>query len=433
MLNLDALIGACKPLVRPWSADATAAHGDFLVGVTCEGRRAVSLPARHTVVVGATGVGKTVTIRRILSQATDAMGLIAVDGKGDPELERDLERLARVTGRRFQAWSPYHTTRYSPFGRGSDTEIVDKALAAERWGDDYYLRLGQRFLGFAVRALRAAGREPTLRSLAHYVNPSNLEELAPAMERAAPGSWSDLVATLPPLDRAERQAIGGTQHRLATLAESDLGALLEAAPGCELIDLLEVVRAGDVAYFNLNADSRPALSRMIGAAIVMDLVNIAATMQRNREHVPTVLMFDDVQSFLSTPAMGGIASLFARARSAGMMLLLGTQSLADFNLGGSPQGIDPLLDNSSSLIVHRLPGHRSAARASRELGEREGEQVSEQLEPGVFGWRNAGRVTRTISMVPNVTPGELMELQTGVAVVKTAGRSPNFVRIAMPC
>jgi Cdc6-like AAA superfamily ATPase len=424
--------GPGKRLARIGNTAAASAEGGFHIGVTREGGRGVSVPARHTVVVGATGVGKTVTIRRILSQASADMGLIAIDGKGDPELERDLERLARATGRRFQAWSPEHTTRYSPFCHGSDTEIVDKALAAERWGDDYYLRLGQRFLGFAVRGLRAAGSEPTLRDLAHYVDPANLEELAPAMERAAPGSWGDLIATLPALDRAERQAIGGTQHRLATLAESDLGALLEAAPGCELVDLLEVVRAGNVAYFNLNADARPALSRMVGAAIVMDLVSIAATLQRNEEYLPTVLMLDDVQAFLSAPALAGIASLFARGRSAGMMLLVGTQSLADFNLGGSPGGIDQLLDNRSTLIVHRLPGHGSASRGSRELGEREDARLSEQLEAGVLGWHNAGRVTRTMSMEPNVMAAELMDLETGVAVVKTSERPPDFVRISLP-
>ena len=424
--------GSASRASRLARSDSAPAEKGFLIGVTREGCRGVTVPARHTVVVGATGVGKTVTIRRILSQASVEMGLIAVDGKGDPELERDLEQLARTTGRRFQAWSPYHATRYSPFGRGSDTEVVDKALSAERWGDDYYLRLGQRFLGFAVRALRAAGREPTLRELAHYVDPTNLEELAPAMESATPGSWSDLVAALPALDRAERQAIGGTQHRLATLAESDLGALLEPAPGCELIDLLEAIQAGDVAYFNLNADARPALSRMLGAAIVMDLVSVAATLQRNQKFVPTVLMLDDVQAFLSAPALAGIASLFARGRSAGMMLLLGTQSLADFNLGGTPGGIDQLLDNRSSLIVHRLPGHGSASRASRELGEHEGGRLSEQFDAGIFGWRSSGRVTRTISMEPNVAAGELMELETGVAVVKTSERSPVFVRISFP-
>jgi hypothetical protein len=402
------------------------------IGRTCAGRRRFTIPTRHTLVVGATGAGKTVTMRSVLAAAVARMGAVVVDGKGDAELEHDLERFARESGRRFLPWSPYHRTRYSPFSHGSDTEIVDKALAAESWGDDYYLRLGQRFLGFAVRALRAAARQPTLRELARYVDPANLEQLAPAMEEVTPGSWDHLVGSLPALDRTERQAIAGTQHRLAALAESDVGVLLEPAPGHALVDLSEVVHAGDVAYFNLNADARPALSRMLGAAIVMDLVSVTAAMQRGEESMPTVLMLDDVQAFASEPALAGIASLFARGRSAGMMLLLGTQSLSDFKLAGTQRSIEQLLDNRSTLVVHRLPGQSSASRASRELGEREGRRLSEHLEAGVTGWRRAGTATSTGTLEPNVLAAELMELETGVAAVKTPGRPPEFVHITPP-
>lgn len=418
--------------LRRIALGAGHAASGFCIGRTCDRRVPFHIPARHTIVVGATGAGKTVTMRRVLASAAAGMGVVAVDGKGDTELERDVERFARESGRRFLAWSPYHETRYSPFCHGSDTEIVDKALAAESWGDEYYLRLGQRFLGFAVRALRAAAREPTLRDLAHYVDPVNLEQLAPAMEELTPGSWDEVASALPPLDRAERQAIAGTQHRLATLAESDVGRLLEPAPGQPLIDLLEVVSDGDVAYFDLNADARPALSRMLGAAIVMDLVNIAAAMQRDDRHTPTVLMLDDVQAFASGPALEGISSLFARGRSAGMMLLLGTQSLSDFKLSGTQRSIEQLLDNRTTLIVHRVPGYSSATRASRELGERTGRRVSEHLEAGLRGWRNAGRATSTALLEPNVTAGELMELEVGVAVVQTSGCAPELVRVTPP-
>jgi hypothetical protein len=426
----DRLAGRAKALVgRGARSDAADA---FLLGHTCDGRRAVRVPARHTIVVGATGAGKTVTMRGLLAAASAGMGAVVVDGKGDPALEADLERLARAHGRRFVAWSPQHTTRYSPFGHGTDTEIVDKALAAENWGDDYYLRLGQRFLGFAVRALRAAGREPTLSGLARYADPGNLEQLAPAMEEANPGSWNDLVACVPDIDRAERQAIAGTQHRLATLAESDVGPLLEPAAGHETVDLLEVVSDGDVAYFNLNADARPALSKMVGAAIVMDLVGISASMQRRDECMPTVVLLDDVQAFASEPGLAGVASLFARGRAAGLMLLLGTQSLADFRRARA-DAMDQLLDNRTTLIVHRLPGESSATRASRELGAREVKRLSEHLEGAPGRWRTRGSATRTDAMEPHVRPEELMELETGVAVMKTVGKAPCLVRVRRPC
>ncbi|MDE3069274.1 MAG: DUF853 family protein [Acidobacteriota bacterium] len=412
---------------------ATPAVAHRLVLGTRPGtRRAVSIEPRHTVVIGATGSGKTVTLRRIMDEATRTMGAIAVDGKGDAELASDIARFAQQSGRRFVAWGPHLPSTYNPFAHGSDTEIVDKALAAESWGDDYYLRLGQRFLGFAVRALRASGREIAPAQLARYVNPDNLEELAPEMERTSPGSWNALISSLPRIGAAERQAIAGTQHRLAIVAESDVGALLAQMPGTDHVDLLAAVRGGDVVYFDLNADTRPHLARMIGAAIVMDLVSVTAALQRERHVRPTALLFDDVQAFAAPAAMRGIASLFARGRSAGMMLLLGTQSLADLDGGERHGTMDQLLDNRGTLIVHRLPGRSSAERASRELGDRETHTLSEHLEGGPGRWRPRDRATRTPSREPFVPAGELAGLPTGTAVVGAGGQPPLYVRVSAP-
>jgi Type IV secretion-system coupling protein DNA-binding domain len=417
-------------------AAAAAGDGWMQLGFTLRRARPIRIAVGHTVVLGATGSGKTVTMRRVLALATETMGVVAVDGKGDLELEHDLERFARKSGRRFLAWSPSYATRYSPLSRGSDTEIVDKALAAESFGDDYYLRLGQRFLGFAVRALRSAGLQPTLNRLAVYVDPDNLEQLAPAMEEASPGSWNELLGKMPRLDRGERQAIAGTQHRLATMAESDVGPLLEPASDRETIDLFEAVSNGDVVYFNLNADARPELARMVGAAVVMDLVSLDATMQHHDEDgtvaMPTVVLFDDIQAFASEAGMEGIASLSARGRSAGMTLLLGTQSLSDLQLGRRQEVLDQVLDNRTTLIAHRLPGYGSAARASLELGDHDEQRVNEHVARWTGRWRSRGTATRTRASAPNVHPRELMELPTGVAVVKTLGQPPRLVRIPAP-
>lgn len=392
----------------------------------------VRIAAGHTLVVGATGAGKTVTVRRILHEASLRMGVVAVDGKGDADLERDLERLAAARGRRFLAWSPQLSTRYSPFSHGADSEIVDKALAAESWGDEYYLRLGQRFLGFAVRALRAAGRRPTLAELATFVDPDSLELLAPAIEAASPGAWRQIRSTLPPLRAAERQAIAGTQHRLAALAESDVGALLEPAAGEAAIDLLDAVRDGDVVYFDLNADARPELSRMLGAAIVMDLLGVAATLQATGDRAPTVVLLDDVQAFATARTMDGLASLSARGRSAGLMLLVATQSLADLEAGGARNVTDQLLDNRSALIVHRLPGQASAARASRELGERPVSRLAEHVAASAGGWRSRRSGTRSVEQAPWLAPSVLAALPTGVAAVARVGEPPRLTRVLSP-
>jgi energy-coupling factor transporter ATP-binding protein EcfA2 len=426
----DALVGAVQAIERiamalfgaTRGAGANRSRSELLLGrELCSGRR-VRIPIAHTLVIGATGAGKTVTLRSLVGAGARTHGVIALDGKGDPDLAEALARAAAREGRELYHWSPWLQTTYNPFGHGSETEIVDKALAAESYGDSYYLRIGQRFLGFAVRALHAAGREVTIGALAHFANPSALEQLAPEMEARRPGSWAALAGSLPALSSREREALAGTQHRLATLAESDIGALLEPAEGRARIDLPAAARNGEVVYFNLNADARPELARMLGAAIIIDLLSVAAQLQRERAPASSILLFDDIQAFASDAALGALASLFARGRSAGLTLFLATQSLADLELGKGRRAAGAILDNRTNLIVHRLPGYESAQRAARELGERIRPIYHEQLEADIAGWRPCGRATRSETAAENVPARELMELATGVAVVQSGGR-----------
>jgi hypothetical protein len=81
-------------------------------------------------------------------------------------------------------------------------------------------------------------------------------------------------------------------------------------------------------YFSLESEDRPLLSQMLGAAIVQDLVSATAALQR--EPVPSLVVIDE----FSAVAAEQVVRLFARARSTGMSVMLGTQELADLRLPG---------------------------------------------------------------------------------------------------
>jgi len=76
----------------------------------------------------------------------------------------------------------------------------------------------------------------------------------------------------------------------------------------------------DVVLFRLDADRRPLLASMLAAAIVQDLLTIAADLQA--QPVPTLVLVDE----FSAVAPGGVVRLFGRGRSAGLSLLLGPRS-----------------------------------------------------------------------------------------------------------
>ncbi len=372
----------------------------------------------HTLVVGATGAGKTFTQAWIATLAVAyGMSAIVVDPKGDSGLRERLCRAARAAGKAFYVWTPEGPAVYNPFARGGETEIADKALAGERFTEPHYQRQAQRYLGHAVRALRAAGREVSLAGLVEALDPEGLELLARELPQ---GSARAVHAYLDSLTSRQRGELSGVRDRLAIMAESDVGLWLDpATPGAESFELLDAVRSGAVVYFSLRADSRPLLAQMLGAAIVQDLQTVVSALQERP--APCVVAIDE----FSAIAAEHVASLFARARSAGISLLLGTQELSDLRLPGREMLQEQVLGNLTSLIAHRQAVPASAELIARLAGSR-------------GAWRTTvssdGRTTRTRVSEPLISPEEVMSLPRGQAAVirLSSPRSAAIARMHSP-
>jgi hypothetical protein len=123
---------------RKWVTE----HG-LLVGRDDHGRP-VRIPAHgapHTLVVGATGSGKTVTQAWITARIIEAgTGAIVIDPKGDRLLRDELHTAAKRAGREFHEWTPDGPGVYNPFSHGTATEIADKALAGETYTEPHYAK-----------------------------------------------------------------------------------------------------------------------------------------------------------------------------------------------------------------------------------------------------------------------------------------------------
>ncbi len=361
----------------------------------------------HTLVAGATGSGKTVTQTWILTRAVaHGMAAMVVDPKGDPAMREHVRRAALAVGRPFLLWTPHGPSVYNPYARGAESEIADKVLAGERFTEPHYLRQAQRYLGHAVRSLRASEREVSLAGLVEILDPACLEVLARGLEPVRAHAVHAYLDSLTPRQRSE---LTGVRDRLAILAESDVGPWLDpATPAAESFDVLEALRGGAVVYFSLHADSRPLLSRMLGAAIVQDLQSAASALQ---SHPVRCVVAIDEFSALAAEHIGG---LFGRARSAGICLLLGTQELSDLRLPGHETLLEQVLGNLTTAIVHRQVVPDSAELIARIAGSR-------------GAWRTTlasnGRDTRTRVREHRIGPEQVTGLPRGcAAVIRLAGR-----------
>ncbi len=384
--------------------------GQLQVGVD-ERRRAVSIPfgtasgGAHALVVGATGSGKTITQTWIAARAVEhGMGAVVLDPKGDVGMREQLWRVAQGAGRTYLEWTPHGDTVYNPFARGGSGEIADKALAGEHFTEPHYLRQAQRYLGHVARALRASKTEISLRAIVEHLDPGRLEVLA----RGLPATQAQATFTyLDSLSSRQRGELAGVRDRLAILAESDVGPWLDPqAPGAARFDLLTAVREQAVVYFSLESDSRPLLSEMLGAAIVQDLQTTVASLQG--APVPTLVVIDE----FSAIAAEQVVRLFARARSAGFNLLLGTQELSDLRPPGRERLLEQVLGNLSALIAHRQVVPSSAELVASMAGGRGAWRVSRHSDGGTTRMRTRDRV---------LDADEVMGLGRGWAAVLVLG------------
>lgn len=401
--------------VRDWFRDDRP-----IVGRT-ESGELVSVPlggssgGTHTLVVGAAGSGKTVTQTWILTRAIEhGMGVVVVDPKNDHRMRDGLLHAADASGRRFVEWTPDGPSVYNPYARGSSTEIADKALAGERFTEPHYMRQAQRYLGHEVRVLRKAGIEVSLDTLVRHLDPSRLEALARDLPEDHAEATYEYLDSLTPRQQSD---LSGVRDRLAIMAESDVSRWLDPrTTGARPFDVLEAVRDRAVVYFSLESDKRPLLAHMLGVAVVLDLQTAASALQ-NRP-APTVVAIDE----FSAIATEQVARLFARARSAGFSLVLGTQELSDMRLPGREAVHDQVFGNLSALIAHRQVVPESAEMISKLAGTAGAWSTSHHSD---------GRWTRTRRTAPLVEPEAMRSLATGWALVVTFGeqRSARIARI----
>jgi hypothetical protein len=420
---LRALIGAVEMRRRQRSPGRWFAGEELVLGQDAASR-CVSIPlggaagGTHTLVLGATGSGKTVTQCWICARAIErGMGAVIVDPKGDSTLRDTARRAAREHDRELIEWTPEGPAVYNPFARGSDTEIADKVLAGERFTEPHYLRQAQRYLGHVVRCLLWAGLVPSLSSIVEHLEPTRLEALARTLPHRRAQPTHDYLDSL---SARQRQELSGVRDRMAILAESDLGAWLDPATGHERpFDLLRAVRSRAVVYFKLDADSRPLLAQMLGAAIVQDLQTTVAALQGRR--VPTLALIDEFAAI----SCEQVTRLFGRARSAGVSLVLGTQELADLRLSGRERVLERVMGNLAVLIAHRQVLPDSCALVAALAGTRAAWRTSR---------RSDGSTTRTRASEPVVSNELLMSLPAGHAAVSvlTRGASTRVVRVLSP-
>jgi conjugal transfer pilus assembly protein TraD len=417
---------------RPGAGRLETQPGTLVLGQDAQSGEAVTLSDQqlcaHGVILGATGAGKTTTLLTILeAQIARGRPVVALDLKGSNSFGQQLSDAARAAQRPFNYWTFNGPMSWNPLQYGDPTELKDKLISTERFTEPHYQRAAERYLQTALQVLNKArpDRPVTLQAVVNLLDPTRLQEMLKYVPRDMAQHVGPYLASL---GRDQQSAISGLQSRFAVMADSEPGQWLQPRDGRPQLDLKRALcGGGEIVLFSLNSSRYGKLAAQIAAMIIQDVVAIAGYRQ-GMPHQPLALIAIDEFSALEAD---NILALLARAREAGISVLLSTQEMADLDRLASGFK-DQALGIVATVIAHRQSVPDSAEFIARMIGTQTVPQYTHQLGRPPMGidillrslGRRSGEWKTGMGTVKDVEefrihPNLIKELRTGQAVLIT--------------
>jgi hypothetical protein len=373
---------------------------------------------RHVLIPGASGAGKTTSLAALLVDyvARSDFGAVVLEAKSDRTLRDSAKDAASAAGKAFHLFSPEGPGIYDPLNHGSVDERSERLIAVEDWGSTdagFYRQAASPFLRLVLRTLDQSSERVTLRSVAEYCDPDQLENLA--LEASESEDADQVSLSVRGLRSDQQRAIAGLRARLQNLASSEFARSWldpERSNGAPF-DLREVIERREVAYFRFDTDRTGNVGRAIAQMVLLDLGAAASE-----------LMGDGVGTFIAIDEFGALEAsaldrLYARGRAAGFSVAVGTQTLADLRAAG-PAVRERVGATISSLVCHRIGEQADAEWVAELIGAVPTWQST--IRTDGFG-RATAEGTRTRGYRFEVNPSELQRLDQGDAYIARLDQS----------
>lgn len=316
-------------------------------------------------VLGTTGGGKTITLRRFYKRAiTQGYPLVIVDGKPDEENIEWLKNLAEKNGRRFIGFNCGNFLPYDPLANGGYTELKDKIICLkDEWSSDHYRSIAEDYLQTTIEVLIKSKKSFDLRTV---VDCMNYEELAMLVRETEDPVLMKRVSSL---ERYERKDITGLQAHLNILIHSELGQYFERNE--KTFTLMEAIQQNAIIYFALPALRFPSFSKVLGKLVINDLKSV---IDRGAHSQRVFTVFDEFSVFAGEQVL----NLVNMGRGKGVHAIFGTQGLADLDK------VDVIFKNQvlncvNTLICHRVNDQETAETVVSWVGTKDIFTVTAQI------------------------------------------------------
>ncbi len=381
---------------------------------------------RHLLIAGTTGAGKTEALKLLARQdIASGRGLVFIDMKGDRSLAESLFSACVAAGRRddFLYFTleagPSH--RYNALASGDALAKRDRIINACTWSAELF---------YKNEAKAAAGR--VLAALATK-GAITFDDLYRAFDERE--AYAQIARSAAPPDRPkfERDLQGWPQFwRNLSGLRANLHEFLQlrdrlCVPHGD-IDFREVHQRNRVVYFELNSQMRKEASSSLAKLLLEDLKHLSGSLAAgpadNRK--PFSIYIDEARNAV----YDGFVGFISQCRSAGMGLVLATQSPLDFDSEDGGVTLSVTQNTATKLIFcQRDP---TSAQFSAELGGTKDalKRTAQVVDDGfLFGPAPTGVYSEREVKEFHVHPDELKSLGVGRAYLLQGDGARAVIRV----
>jgi len=365
---------------------------------------------QHTLVLGTTGSGKTVTVSNIVESAINrGLPLIYIDGKGDYDLACRVARYGQQRSRPVSVFAMRgDSIAYNPLATGGFTSKKDRIIELREWTEEHYKKLAEGYLQSVFKVMEICNIPCNMVSLAENLDLKKLKSLVRQHEASIPDAQS-LMDELNNQDQASK-SIESLVAEIRNFTASEIGHLFRVSDDKPVLTLENIIAKNGIAYFCLPALEFPSMSQTLGRLIINDLKATMAQQLGSGVKNKLYVIFDEFSVFAGEQVL----NVINMGRSAGIHAVLSTQSLSDVASGRKENAdhfVNQVVGNCNNFILHRQNSPEDAEKLAEMMGTRNTLEYTAQVSQ--TGPTHMGTVRRTRGFIAH--PDEIKSLKAGEA------------------
>lgn len=424
---------------------------------------------RHAMLVGQSGVGKTVLGTWLMTQQiARGGGMLWIDGKLDPDNVKMLWQMCQWAGRGddlriITPGDPDGSNTYNPILYGDADEVASRVIslipaAENNPGADYYRQEASQSVATLVSAIQSIHHSYSFADMMVLLN--NAAALEDLEARLTPGSDAQLQLALflhkfkspqkfGPNQGVEtidikklKDTLGGIAGRMFSFGTGMFGRVLNAySPE---VRLKEDLLANRIIYVALPTMGKAEAASNFGKMVLGDfrtaIAQIQALPKPQRPWPPTLGFFDEAGSYVTQ----AWARIFEQSRSAHLEMTPAFQTKANLEVLG--EELRAMVSGNTLTKVFFKPGEPETAEWMADMiGEENAVEYSISAtqgrgfsrdshvssKPGGANETGGTSFSETVKLGHKITPTELAKLGKGEAIVTYDGQNVYHIRIPM--